>query len=55
VLLNTTPDIVARETTRLLESMRGTAGHIFNLGHGIMPQAKIECMQALVDTVTGWK
>ena len=55
VLLNTTPDIVARETTRLLESMRGSAGHIFNLGHGIMPHAKLECMQALVDTVTRWK
>jgi len=55
VLLNTTPDIVRRETGRLLESMRGTAGHIFNLGHGILPQAKIECVQALVDTVTGWK
>jgi uroporphyrinogen decarboxylase len=55
VLLNTTPAIVTRETTRLLESMRGTTGHIFNLGHGIMPHAKIECMQALVDTVTGWR
>ncbi|MBW7896707.1 MAG: uroporphyrinogen decarboxylase [Opitutaceae bacterium] len=55
VLLNTTPEIVRRETMRLLESMRGTAGHIFNLGHGIMPTAKIECMQALVDTVTGWR
>ena len=55
VLLNTTPEIVRRETTRLLEAMRSHAGHIFNLGHGIMPHAKIECMQALVDTVTGWK
>ena len=55
VLLNTTPEIVTRETTRLLEAMRGTAGHIFNLGHGIMPHAKIPCMQALVDTVTTWK
>jgi uroporphyrinogen decarboxylase len=55
VLLNTTPDIVRRETARLLETMRGSAGHIFNLGHGIMPQAKIECMQALVDTVTEWR
>ena len=55
VLLNTTPKIVTRETTRLLESMRGTDGHIVNLGHGIMPHAKIECMQALVDTVTGWR
>ncbi len=55
VLLNTTPEIVRHEATRLLESMRGTRGHIFNLGHGITPRAKIECMQALVDTVTGWK
>jgi len=55
VLLNTTPEIVTRETSRLLEGMRGSAGHIFNLGHGIMPHAKIECMQALVDTVTKWK
>ena len=55
VLMNTTPDIVRRETTRLLESLRGAPGHILNLGHGIMPQAKIECMEALVDTVTGWK
>jgi uroporphyrinogen decarboxylase len=35
--------------------MRGTRGHIFNLGHGIMPQAKIECMEALVSTVTDWQ
>ena len=55
VLLNTTPAIVERETRRLLESMRGTAGHIFNLGHGIMPAAKIECVEALVGTVTGWR
>ena len=55
VLLNTTPEIVRRETTRLLESMRGTTGHIFNLGHGITPRAKLECMETLVDTVTTWR
>ncbi len=55
ILLNTTPDIVRHETTRLLESMRGTTGHIFNLGHGITPRAKIECMETLVETVTTWK
>ena len=55
VLLNTTPDIVRRETTRLLETMRGAKGHIFNLGHGIMPQARIDCVEALVGTVTAWK
>ncbi len=55
VLMNTSPEIVRRETLTLLEAMRGAPGHIVNLGHGIMPTAKIECMQALVDTVTGWK
>ena len=55
VLMNTTPAIVQRETVRLLESMRGAHGHIFNLGHGIMPEAKIECVEALVKTVTNWK
>jgi uroporphyrinogen decarboxylase len=55
VLLNTTPDIVRRETSALLASMRGHSGHIFNLGHGILPQARIECVEALVDTVTRWK
>ena len=55
VLLNTTPAIVRRETAGLLETMRGTRGHIFNLGHGIMPSAKIECVEALVHTVTSWK
>lgn len=55
VLMQTTPEIVTREASRLLESMRGLNGHIFNLGHGITPRAKIECMTSLVDTVTGWK
>ncbi len=55
VLMNTTPAIVRREATRLLETMRGTRGHIFNLGHGIMPEAKIECMEALVATVRDWR
>ncbi len=55
VLLNTTPEIVRAATTRLLDSMRGQPGHIFNLGHGILPTAKIECVESLVSTVTSWK
>jgi uroporphyrinogen decarboxylase len=55
VLMQTTPEIVRREALRLLESMRGTAGHIFNLGHGITPQAKVACMETLVETVTQWR
>ncbi len=55
VLMTTTPDLVRHEATRILESLRGSAGHIFNLGHGITPDAKLECMSALVETVTSWK
>jgi uroporphyrinogen decarboxylase len=55
VLMTTTPEIVRVQSTRLLESMRGKPGHIFNLGHGITPDAKIECMQALVDSVTDFR
>jgi uroporphyrinogen decarboxylase len=54
-ILNTTPEAVRRETLLLLESMRGSSGHIFNLGHGILPQAKLECVEALVDAVTTWR
>ena len=55
VLLNTTPPIVRREAVRLLEAMRGAPGHIFNLGHGILPEAKLECLAALEETVTQWR
>ena len=55
VLMQTTPEIVRTATTRLLESMRGATGHIFNLGHGITPSAKIECVEAFVETVTRWE
>jgi len=55
VHLELTPPIVRREATRLLEGMKGQPGHIFNLGHGILPQAKIECVEALVDTVVNWR
>jgi uroporphyrinogen decarboxylase len=54
VILNTSPEVARRETVRMLESMRGSAGHIFNLGHGILPQARIECVEALVGAVTSW-
>jgi uroporphyrinogen decarboxylase len=54
VILNTTPEIVEREATKLLKQMKDKPGYIFNLGHGIQPTAKIECMEALVATVTNF-
>jgi uroporphyrinogen decarboxylase len=47
--------VVRREARRLLDAMRGSPGHIFNLGHGILPAAKLECVAALVDTVVTWR
>jgi uroporphyrinogen decarboxylase len=54
-LLETTPKIVAVETKRILQEMRGTRGHIFNLGHGVPPKAKLENIEALVNTVRSFK
>jgi uroporphyrinogen decarboxylase len=51
LLAEATPEMVAVETRRLLEEMRGRHGHIFNLGHGVTPAAKLENIAALVDTV----
>jgi uroporphyrinogen decarboxylase len=54
-LMTTTPEIVARETRHLLESMRGRHGHIFNLGHGLPPAARLENIEALVDTIRNFQ
>ena len=51
VILNTTPDITRRATRQILDSLSDRPGHIFNLGHGILPQARIECVEAMVETV----
>jgi uroporphyrinogen decarboxylase len=52
--LTTTPEMVAAETVRLLKAMRGRPGHIFNLGHGVPPNARLECIESLVQTLRGF-
>jgi uroporphyrinogen decarboxylase len=54
-LLSTTPAIVQAETERLLSAMRGLPGHVFNLGHGIQPDARPENMAALGEAILRWK
>ena len=54
-LLTTTAATVAHEARRLLENMRGKRGHIFNLGHGVPPDARVECIESLVTTVQNFK
>jgi uroporphyrinogen decarboxylase len=50
-----TPAEVVRETRRILAEMQGRPGHIFNLGHGVPPAAKLENIAALVETVQAAK
>ncbi len=49
--LTRTPIEVANETQRILTAMNGRPGHIFNLGHGVPPDSKLENIEALVSTV----
>ena len=53
-LLNTTPEFVAAETRHILKEMRGSLGHVFNLGHGVPPTAKLENLASLVDSVVSF-
>ncbi len=46
-----TPAGAAAEAKRVLDRFEGAAGHIFNLGSGITPEASIECVQAVIDVV----
>ena len=54
-ILTTTPEVAVQETLRILEEMRGQNGFIFNLGHGVPPEAKIENIESVVSTVKGFK
>jgi uroporphyrinogen decarboxylase len=49
--LESDPDSVRTETKKILLARAGQPGHVFNLGHGITPQAKLECVEAMVETV----
>ncbi len=50
-ILSANPEKVRDEAEKILQSMRGDPGHIFNLGHGILPEARIENVETLVETV----
>ncbi len=46
---------VRRRATDLLRRAGGRPGHIFNLGHGILPHTPLDNVLALVDAVHDWK
>jgi uroporphyrinogen decarboxylase len=51
VVLLGTPDQVRRRTQAMLDEMAGRAGYIVNLGHGVVPQTPLECVEAFVAAV----
>ena len=55
LLLCTAPEAVTAGAGRILREMQGRPGHIFNLGHGVPPNAKLENIESLVSAVRSFK
>jgi uroporphyrinogen decarboxylase len=51
VALFAPPERVREAARKVIESFGPEPGHIFNLGHGILPQTPVESVAALVDEV----
>jgi uroporphyrinogen decarboxylase len=50
-VLLTNPDEIRKQAKIVLDQAAGRPGHIFNLGHGILPQTPVDNAIALVDIV----
>ena len=52
-VLNFSDEKIVRARTReILDEMRGENGFIFNLGHGILPQARLENVSAMLEEIS---
>jgi uroporphyrinogen decarboxylase len=47
--------VVVKEAIRILEDAAGKPGHIFNLGHGVLPETDPEVLARVVETVHDWR
>ncbi|HKB23995.1 MAG TPA: uroporphyrinogen decarboxylase [Methylomirabilota bacterium] len=45
------PPYIRQRVKEILERAAGRSGHIFNLGHGVLPETPVEHVKALVDIV----
>ena len=54
-LLLARPEAAVEETLRIIDQMRGRDGFIFNLGHGVPPDADIEVIEAVAKTVQDYE
>ena len=48
-------NLVRERARQVLRRAGGRPGHIFNLGHGVLPSTPLENLQLLVDTVHEWQ
>jgi uroporphyrinogen decarboxylase len=55
VVLFAKQDVLREQAKKILEQAEGRAGHIFNLGHGILPETPVENVIALVEMVHGYR
>jgi uroporphyrinogen decarboxylase len=51
VMLFAKQDVIREQAKRIIEQAGGRPGHIFNLGHGILPETPVENVIALVEMV----
>jgi len=49
------PGLVRERARDILRRAGGRPGHIFNLGHGVLPATPLENLQILVETVHEWR
>jgi uroporphyrinogen decarboxylase len=45
----------AAQAESILAAIGGAPGHVFNLGHGVLPRTPVENLQRLVELVHGWR
>jgi uroporphyrinogen decarboxylase len=50
-VLLASPDEIRRQAVRILKRAAGRPGHIFNLGHGVLPQTPVDHLKLLIDLV----
>lgn len=51
IVLCSTPDVISEKAGAILREVGGRPGHIFNLGHGIIPETPVDNVRHLVEFV----
>ena len=54
VLLLAPKSLLAQRSREILDRAGGRPGHIFNLGHGILPPTPEDAVKVLIETVHGY-